>query len=199
MKPKSYGTLVEGAEDGSDSATAASHKSNRSISEFQPGPLHNERPRIVTIGNITTATADPMHLDSALHREKYLAEQRGLAQPRLPTPPPSNWSMTGSEADEGYSTRDDNDFIEYLTVRQGPSKQKRRYRAVRPLGQGTFSKVMLATSEKLPTTTKLDEASESILNPRNLVAIKVVQHGPAGGADAERIDVGMWDQNIHPD
>ena len=204
MKNKSYGALMEGTIEGNGSGNASSHKSSRSISEFQPGPLHNERPRIVTVGMVSGhdgsgsgvvsgGGGDPMHIDSALHREKYLAEQRGLVQPRLPTPPPSNRSTTESEeADDGAREEDaSEEFVEYLTVREGPSKRKRKYRPVRPLGTGTFSSVVLATSQQLPPHTKIDETSESWLNARNLVAIKVVQHGPAGGADADRIDLGL--------
>jgi protein-serine/threonine kinase len=187
MKHKSYGGLNGSTEEGSPSTNTSSHKSNRSISEFHPGVLHNERPRNVTVGTID-GQDDLMQVDSALTREKYLAEQRRLGQPALPTPPPSTRSVTESEADE---VREERDFVQYLTIREGLSNRKRKYRPVRPLGQGTFSKVVLATSEKLPPSTKLDETPESNLNPRNLVAIKIVQHGPAGGADAERIDLGL--------
>ena len=204
MKNKSYGTLTERAMDSSSTAIASSphkntsHKSSRSISEFQPGPLHNERPRIVTVGMVAgghdggSSSGEPMQVDSALHREKYLAEQRGLVQPRLPTPPPSNRSVTESEADDGAQEAvDDSNFVEYLTVREGPSKRKRKYRPIRELGKGTFSRVVLATSQKLPASTTLDESSESWLEPCSLVAIKVVQHGPAGGADEARVDRGL--------
>jgi protein-serine/threonine kinase len=97
--------------------------------------------------------------------------------------------VTESEADE--TQHDEGDTIEYMTVREESTSRRRRYRPVRQLGQGTFSKVVLATSEQLPPSTKLDESSESWLNPRNLVAIKVVQHGPAGGVNADRIDLGL--------
>ncbi|KIW02472.1 uncharacterized protein PV09_06278 [Verruconis gallopava] len=184
MKQKSYGVLT--SEDGTNK-NPSSHQSSRSISDFRPGALHNEKPRNVTT-NAVSIDSDIMQIDSALHREKYLAEQRGLVPASLPTPPPSNRSVAESEADE---VADEPEFVEYLVVREGPSKRKRKYRPVRPLGQGTFSKVVLATSERLPPSTKLDDTSEAWLNPKNLVAIKVVQHGPAGGADAERIDLGL--------
>lgn len=187
---KGYGSLGSPKGEGSN---LSSHKSNRSVSEFQPGPMHNERPRTVTAGTMNVqvdAGGDPMQVDSALHREKYLAEQRGLVHPPLPTPPPSNRSVTESEADES-AQRDDAEVVSYLTVREGLNKRKRKYRPVRPLGSGTFSNVVLATSQKLPPTTKLDETSETWLDPHNLVAIKVVQHGPAGGANADRMDVSL--------
>lgn len=194
MQPKSYGTL--GSPDGKrisgklrgGGGEGSSHKRDRSLSEFTPAALHNERPRNVTVGN----EGNMVQTDSTLHREQYLAEQRGLVAPAgaapgaLPTPPASNRSTTESEGDE---MRDDGVFVEYLTLWSG--KRKRKYRPVRPLGQGTFSKVVLATSEKIPHTTTLNEASESWLDPKHLVAIKVVQHGPAGGADADRVDLGL--------
>jgi protein-serine/threonine kinase len=82
----------------------------------------------------------------------------------------------------------DEDRIEYITVRHGPQKTRRLWRPVRKLGQGTFSKVYLATSEKRPAKDPLDEGS---LDPRKLVAIKVVEHGPAGGADEERVELSL--------
>jgi protein-serine/threonine kinase len=87
--------------------------------------------------------------------------------------------------------REDEPFVEYLTVKVGATKRKRKYRPIRPLGQGTFSKVVLATNERLPPKTVVNEASEAQLNPKHLVAIKIVQHGPAGGADEERVELGL--------
>lgn len=162
------------------------------MSEFVPETMHNVRPRNVTY---STGSDEPAPVASHLHREQYLAEQRGFihapsqhAREALPTPPASNRSVTGSEGDE---IRDTEPFVEYLTVKVGPTNRKKYYRPIRPLGQGTFSKVVLATREKLPPKTTLNEASESSLDPAKLVAIKIVQHGPAGGADEERVELGL--------
>lgn len=108
----------------------------------------------------------------------------------IPTPPASNASNASvASVDTEDTSKYDDTIIDYLTIRTGPSKQtKRRYRPVRPLGQGTFSKVVLATTEKLPSSHSLEEAS---LDPRQLVAIKIVEHGPAGGADEERVEVSL--------
>jgi protein-serine/threonine kinase len=65
---------------------------------------------------------------------------------------------------------------------------KKLWRPVRQLGQGTFSKVWLATSEKRPARDPLDETT---LDPRKLVAIKIAEHGPAGGADEERVELSL--------
>ncbi|OCK74484.1 kinase-like protein [Lepidopterella palustris CBS 459.81] len=172
----------------------AGHSRNRSISEFVPEALHNIRPRHVTISNAGHGEPDIEILSEPnLHREAYLAAQRGLlhttaanSQSSLPTPPASNRSVTESEEEEEVPEEEDN--IEYLAVRQGPQKSKTLWRPVRQLGQGTFSKVFLATSEKLPAKDMLEEAT---LDPRKLVAIKVVEHGPAGGANEERVELSL--------
>jgi protein-serine/threonine kinase len=195
-KKKAYGNLLGTTLDGGGGVKfrrdGSSHSRNRSMSEFVPEVMHNVRPRNVTYSAVPDEVVPEV---SYLHREQYLAEQRGLVHPpqhhsegALPTPPPSNRSVTGSEGDE---VRDTEPFVEYLTVKFGTLKRKKHYRPVRPLGQGTFSKVVLATSEKLPPKTTLNEASESSLDPAKLVAIKIVQHGPAGGADEERVELGL--------
>ncbi|KAF2434540.1 kinase-like protein [Tothia fuscella] len=197
LKNQAYGSLLS---DGLDPNHAnpqnrrndRSHSRNRSLSEFLPEAMHNTRARHVTV----SATHPPLVATAShLHRERYLAEQRGLVQPNettapaaLPTPPPSNRSITESEGDE---MRDEEPFVEYLTIKSGPTKRARKYRPIRPLGQGTFSKVVLATNERLPPSTTLNETSEGQLQPKHLVAIKIVQHGPAGGADEERVELGL--------
>lgn len=65
---------------------------------------------------------------------------------------------------------------------------KTLWRPIRQLGQGTFSKVWLATHEKRPSKGPLDEAT---LDPHRLAAIKVVEHGPAGGADEDRVQLSL--------
>jgi protein-serine/threonine kinase len=196
MKKKAYGSLMPGGvESGSGRRSERSHSRNRSLSEFVPEAMHNFPRRHVTVSSKHSGISDGGADEPHLQREQYLAEQRGFVQPvqttslgTLPTPPPSNRSVTESEGDE---VREEEPFIEYLTVKSGPSNQIRKYRPVRPLGQGTFSKVVLATSERLPPLTTLNETSESHLKPKHLVAIKIVQHGPAGGADEERVELGL--------
>jgi len=158
--------------------------------------MHNVRHRHVTVSASHGPLLDVAQIEPHLHREQYLAEQRGLIQRAhssassvLPTPPPSNRSVTESEGDDAIL--EEEPFTEYLTVTLDSNQRRRRYRPVRPLGQGTFSKVVLATSERLPPNTVLNESSEKWLSPNHLVAIKIVQHGPAGGADEERIELGL--------
>lgn len=107
----------------------------------------------------------------------------------LPTPPPSNRSVTESEPDERL--REEESFTETLVVRNPKTGQKTHYRPVRPLGQGTFSKVVLATSQAIPGNHSLNEHAEASLDPKQLVAIKIVGHGPAGGADEERVELSL--------
>jgi protein-serine/threonine kinase len=110
----------------------------------------------------------------------------------LPSPPPSNKSTMDVEDDEDTDMQsvggaEDSD-VEYFIVRSAHQDYKRKWRSVRTLGQGTFSKVVLATSQQLPSGTTYDEKH---LDPRKLVAVKIVEHGPAGGADEERIEVSL--------
>jgi protein-serine/threonine kinase len=188
LKKKGYHGLKEAAIEAAAQKNEAARERNRSISEFTPDALHNARPRHVTIGNAS------MEVDASvqqhMHREVYLAAQRGLVPGRaagLPTPPASNASNRSvTDTEEEDIAEDDN--TKYIVVRQGPQKMKKLWRPVRQLGQGTFSKVYLATCEKTKAKDPLDEA---ILDPRKLVAIKVVEHGPAGGADEERVELSL--------
>lgn len=71
------------------------------------------------------------------------------------------------------------------------------YESIRPLGQGTFSKVYLAVRLAAGPEADIDYRQESTslagvrARSRRLVAVKVVESGPAGGADAERIEVSL--------
>lgn len=62
----------------------------------------------------------------------------------------------------------------------------RRWTAVRQLGTGNFSTVMLATREAHSAG-----KPEAELNTKHLVAVKICGHGPVGGADEERIKSGL--------
>ena len=73
----------------------------------------------------------------------------------------------------------------------------RRYKFLRQLGQGTFSKVYLAVRQVDNEDDTIDYARDSTnldgvrIRSRRLVAVKVVEQGPAGGADAERVEVSL--------
>jgi protein-serine/threonine kinase len=186
-----------------DEAAESTHQRNRSLSEYTPEGLHVSRPRHVTVTGGPTTETDSSTPVAQLHREHYLAEQRGLVGPHsvrlkeaatapaaLPTPPPSNRSATESEEDEQAGLSESDTPIAYLVVRHGDSNRKHYYRPIRQLGQGTFSKVMLATTERLSAKAN-DTIDEATLNPKKLVAIKIVEHGPAGGADEDRVELSL--------
>ena len=63
----------------------------------------------------------------------------------------------------------------------------KRWSAIRQLGKGTFSTVMLATNEDR-FSADLASSSEEQLSPKSLVAVKICEHGPAGGADEKKIE-----------
>lgn len=209
-RSKGYGSLMHeaaianassapGSRDSRDSgsrerAKTHSHNRNRSISDFTPEPLNNVRPRHVTIGQGDAAQIQATEYQ--MHREAYLAAQRGLtAQPsdrskQVPTPPASNSSVAGSDdADEERPYLEDGTASEYLEIHCGIHNKRRKFRQLRQLGQGTFSTVMLATRERIPAhpTPEIEEH----LDPHKLVAVKIVEHGPAGGADEERIETSL--------
>lgn len=83
---------------------------------------------------------------------------------------------------------------EIYSVRSIRSQQPRKYRKLRELGQGTFSQVCLAVRMELQDD--MDTGYSSSLQGVNaatqkLVAVKVIEHGPAGGADEERLEVSL--------
>jgi protein-serine/threonine kinase len=66
------------------------------------------------------------------------------------------------------------------------------------LGQGTFSRVMLATSQIEPDEDspevdhgRLTPKPEQSLDRKSLVAVKVCEHGPKGGASEERVEMSL--------
>jgi protein-serine/threonine kinase len=199
------GSVASSSAGGAEPRRSERHTRHRSLSEQVTEPLHNVRPRTITLSAV-----EDVNMDNPLHREVYLAEQRGLVNqsqasqskttqvtPAIPTPPPSNRSTTESEGEEpvnmvapnqaAASSSSDQD----LFVRDTQSGRKTKYRIVRPLGQGTFSKVVLATSEHLSYSGPIDHITESKLDKKQLVAIKIVDHGPAGGADEERVELSL--------
>ncbi|SMY22999.1 unnamed protein product [Zymoseptoria tritici ST99CH_1A5] len=208
-RKKGYGSLMQeaaianaaglaGAQDNNKGSTQA-HGRTRSISDFVPDQLHNVRPRHVTYGASGGAVQDTAEYH--MQREAYLAAQRGLTstappalagaeREHLPTPPPSSSSATGSdEAEEEPPHLEDGTASEILEVHCGIHDKRRKFRPLRQLGQGTFSTVMLATRERIPAHPTPE--IEDHLDPHQLVAIKIVEHGPAGGADEERIEISL--------
>lgn len=145
-----------------------------------------------------------------MRREPRLAVKRGIAPaPRPPTPPSSRAGGESSDSDSSLSNA--NAFrqlqkkprYQYYDANTVGDKKKRRWRAVKLLGEGTFSKVMLATSQVLDEgridenkileeqTDGLAASPEIDIDTRKLVAVKICEHGPKGGASEERVEMSL--------
>lgn len=202
-KRKLYGNLQEA--DSIPTAVPAAHEQhqsreprhakNRSASEYIPDPtIVHKRHVIVSGSHINTHLANSAQ-EGQIRRELNFAESRGLTptatQP--PTPPPSESSRDHS--DGGRSASGGPELFE---ARGNHDRKLRRWRSIGFLGQGTFSRVMLATSQISPPSNAQDESTDAespvITNRsarRKLVAIKVCEHGPRGGASEERIEMSL--------
>ncbi|POR31890.1 Serine/threonine-protein kinase PRR1 [Tolypocladium paradoxum] len=170
------------------------HSKNRSISEYVPDPMAApKRPVTVSGSHIKIDSTDSQ--ETCLRRELNFAESRGLTptvtQP--PTPPPSESSKDSSDGnkpkDPGY---------EYFDARARGDQKKRRWRSLGYLGQGTFSRVMLATSQMVPDNDSggpsagpMSPVTECHVDRKKLVAVKVCEHGPRGGASEERVEMSL--------
>jgi protein-serine/threonine kinase len=204
---KTYTSLLSIAKEGNHNQEMArhnvsSHAKNRSISEYVPDPLQIiNRPRKVTAsGTSSPADQNPPHL----RREEHLAEKRGLISPMTqePTPPPS---AQGRDSSLGSTREESGEPIakrrRYYDARGVKDNKRRRWRAVRLLGEGTFSKVYLATSQEAWAESVFndhetvgligDVETDVRFDIKRAVAIKVAQHGAAGGADELKIRNGL--------
>lgn len=184
---------------------ASSHARNRSISDYAPNPLQLLRNRnIVVSGTGISLLEHPISSPGHhMHREEYLAIQRGLTSPgpKPPTPPRSNRGADSSDLESDSSSPDARKSslplrYEARTVQGG---KLRHWRAVRQLGMGTFSTVMLATSQDAGSAATSNQSmdflhtygEESRINFNSLVAVKVCEFGPAGGADAQKVETSL--------
>lgn len=194
---------------------AEGHTRNRSVSEYVPESLQVAKPRHITVSGshvpMLEATPDSATtLDIHMRREPHLAVQRGLAPiPRPPTPPSSRTGGESSDSDSSLSARvlrpHKKPRYEYYDAFSRDDQKKRRWRALKILGQGTFSKVMLATSQVPEEVNRIDEddvfgnSMEGLLTPvaetkidrKKLVAVKICEHGPKGGASEERVEMSL--------
>lgn len=173
---------------------ANAYAKNRSVSEYVPEGIQIPRSRNIVV---STSGAPPITTslsphDDHMHREEYLALQRGLAisTPKPPTPPDSTQGADSADLESAQlSPQKPKDPLPILyeahMVRGG---KLRKWRGLRQLGEGTFSTVMLATSEGLDKPAILDESQVS---PKSLVAVKVCEQGPAGGADEKKIEISI--------
>lgn len=167
-------------------SSVAGHNRNRSLSDYvPPGASHRGR-NIAVSGSQTPTSTGPQA--KPMQREEYLAVQRGISSfptPRPPTPPPSNRSMTGSSDSSSppRSPQHASSLDSSYEATMLSTGKTRRWHRVRQLGTGTFSNVMLATSDPSAYRKREDQ-----IDRKSLVAVKVCEHGPAGGADEKRIE-----------
>ncbi|KAI0118986.1 kinase-like protein [Daldinia grandis] len=172
------------------------HSRNRSISEYIPDPKGIPKRQNTVSGKVDGNDIDGTS-DPHLRREPHLSAARGIIPvTKPPSPPPSESSQSSDNASSKKPR------YEHFEARGRYDGRLRRWRAIKELGQGTFSRVMLATSQVATD----DEASDTtqngtngLLSPINgarldrktLVAIKVCEHGPRGGASEDRIEMSL--------
>lgn len=210
-KQKAYHGLMSAAAaaDGPRSqigrANDSSHARNRSLSEYVPNGIYVPRSRNIAVsGSEAPPGSEPLSPpEQQLHREEYLALQRGLAPsvPRPPTPPRSNRSGPESSDNESLSSSpglSNSPLPLRYEARSIKGKELKRWRAIRQLGKGTFSTVMLATKEGTGDQSPSSRAewaqfsmNEEQLDPKSLVAVKICERGPVGGADEVKAETSL--------
>ncbi len=196
------------------------HSRNRSISEYVPEAVQVPKTRHQTVSGshagLPDSSSDSVS-PSEMHmrRERNLAIERGIAPVHrqeniLPTPPASRTGAESSDSDSSVSnmpinlSRTRKPRYEYFDAYTRIDGKRRRWRALKVLGQGTFSKVMLATSQAPEEEDRIDEDETSgermdgiirLIEPRidrsKLVAVKICEHGPKGGASEERVEMSL--------
>jgi protein-serine/threonine kinase len=134
-------------------------------------------------------------------------ELTGLST-RPPTPPSSRTGGESSDSDSSQTapqlSRAKKPRYEYFDALSRDGKRKRRWRTLKVLGKGTFSRVVLATSQLEEDNSTDEEGADGekmqgVLTPapedkidwRKLVAIKICEHGPKGGASEERVEMSL--------
>ncbi|GAB1213355.1 hypothetical protein ATERTT37_002504 [Aspergillus terreus] len=180
--------------------TGPKHARNRSLSEYvPPGRSVPVKPRPIAVSG--TGVAPGMSSSSAdskannLHREQYLAVHRGIALPTIRPPSPPRSSRSGFEDGETEPVithaSELGGMDEIYSVRSVRTQQPRKYRKIRQLGQGTFSQVCLGV--RMESHDNDAPGAVNGINPatQKLVAVKVIEFGPAGGADEERLEVSL--------
>lgn len=141
-----------------------------------------------------------------LRREDFLAQRRwttGMSSAE--SSPALSGSATSLSSISSVDTATDSteaqvrlikkQRLESFEAKTVPGNKVQRWRGIRLLGHGTFSRVILATSEKLPEEADgvckdevMVEREPLSLDSKMLVAVKIVEHGAAGGASKERVE-----------
>ncbi|CAN8095563.1 unnamed protein product [Discula destructiva] len=177
--------------------TTKIHTRNRSVSEYHPE--HTNIPkRMITVSGSRPGIRD----NNSIRREPHLSDARGLTPvEKPPSPPPSESSA--SARDSADSSRKPNPKYEYFDARGRKDHKLRRWRAVKALGQGTFSRVVLATSHVSVSEDEIEAESHAVdtglltpeptssLDRKALVAVKVCESGPKGGASEDRVEMSL--------
>ncbi|KAF4121833.1 protein-serine/threonine kinase [Geosmithia morbida] len=199
-----------------DQQNSDQHGRNRSISEYVPEPPGIPKRQATVSGPHAKKSDAAQGQELRIRREVNLAESRGMTPAVVanpPTPPPSESSKDSTDGpstvtaaaaaaaaaataattrpkdDDDAGRRDvDGSSTELFEARGRYDGKKRRWRALRCLGQGTFSQVMLATSKVEPDA---GESAESPPARKTLVAVKICEHGPRGGANEDRIEMSL--------
>lgn len=174
----------------------SSHPRHRSISEYAPEPmvLSSKQRQHAVSGSGPPPEVDNMQ--SPLQREEFLGTQRGItpAVSKSVTSFSADYPIAKSHEDEPPSKRPKTEVYYAKSISRD---MPRSYERLRMLGQGTFSKVYLAVRLTVERRETVDYRQESTnmagvrARSRRLVAVKVVEPGPAGGADAERIETSL--------
>lgn len=166
---------------------------NRSVSEYVPEALAIPKPRHIVVS--TSAPRIESQSSTVMQREEFLGEQRGIAKAAsLPAATENHHDVDVNFKDAPPAKRAK---MEVFHARSLATGELRSYESLRLLGQGTFSKVYLAVRQVHDRKDSVDYRQDSVnmagvkARSRRLVAVKVVEHGPAGGADAERIEIGL--------
>lgn len=175
------------------------HTRNRSISEYRPEHTNNIPKRMVSVSG--SRPSNPNNVP--MRREPHLSESRGLTPVEPPSPAESGSSVTIPANDMNTTKTKATSKHEYFDARGRRDHKLRRWRAVKPLGQGTFSRVVLATSHVSATEEEMQAESgikgtglpspdlTSTLDRKSLVAVKICEHGPKGGASEDRVEMSL--------
>lgn len=172
------------------------HERNRSVSDYIPESLTTPQRPVAVSGTHIKIDIPDSH-EQHMRREQNLAESRGLTPTMVkpPTPPPSESSRDSADGTSGRRSLG----VEHFEACGRYDQKRRRWRSVRLLGQGTFSRVMLATSSRtLPeddggsdSDGTVGSANEGHIDRKTLVAVKVCEHGPRGGASEDRVEMSL--------
>ncbi|KAK7398296.1 hypothetical protein QQX98_012325 [Neonectria punicea] len=199
-KRKIYSTLEPGDKipEHPPSDSQPRHTRHRSISDYHPDHMGVPKRHIsvsVSGSHHKIDTSNDTQVEPHMRREINHAESRGLTSTvtQPPTPPPSESSRDSADG----SSKPKPSRCEFFEAFGRTDRKRRRWRSIRLLGQGTFSRVMLATSQVEPEDVAGTEHGsvtpkpEQSLDRKALVAVKVCEHGPRGGASEERVEMSL--------